>query len=399
VGQAADNERAVVLIADDDRTMRLLIRSALEQAGFTVKDVESGEQAVALFPTLRPDLVMLNVLMPGMSGFDACRAIRALPAGEQVPILMVTGLDDSASIRQAYDVGATDFITKRVNWVVLGHRVRYMLRASRSMEALRRSEAKNRALLEQARRVAEELREAKEAAEAADRTKTEFLATMSHELRSPLHVILGYDDLLLEGAFGALTDEQLQALRRMRSNARDLLELITTVLDVSQLAAGKLCIESKPVQVEELLRQIEAETQELREQSRLLFIWEKAEPLPVLQTDPGKLKVVIKNLVSNAVKFTERGTVTIAAHSQADGVEICVSDTGIGIASESLPHIFEPFRQLDAASNPRYGGTGLGLHIVKRLLELLGGWVKVESTVGQGSTFRVWLPSRAYASG
>jgi signal transduction histidine kinase len=204
---------------------------------------------------------------------------------------------------------------------------------------------------------------------------------------------------LLEGAFGALTDEQLQALRRMRSNARDLLELITTVLDVSQLAAGKLCIESKPVQVEELLRQIEAETQELREQSRLLFIWEKAEPLPVLQTDPGKLKVVIKNLVSNAVKFTERGTVTIAAHSQADGVEICVSDTGIGIASESLPHIFEPFRQLDAASNPRYGGTGLGLHIVKRLLELLGGWVKVESTVGQGSTFRVWLPSRAYASG
>jgi signal transduction histidine kinase len=399
VGQAADNERAVVLIADDDRTMRLLIRSALEQAGFTVKDVESGEQAVALFPTLRPDLVMLNVLMPGMSGFDACRAIRALPAGEQVPILMVTGLDDSASIRQAYDVGATDFITKRVNWVVLGHRVRYMLRASRSMEALRRSEAKNRALLEQARRVAEELREAKEAAEAADRTKTEFLATMSHELRSPLHVILGYDDLLLEGAFGALTDEQLQALRRMRSNARDLLELITTVLDVSQLAAGKLCIESKPVQVEELLRQIEAETQELREQSRLLFIWEKAEPLPVLQTDPGKLKVVIKNLVSNAVKFTERGTVTIAAHSQADGVEICVSDTGIGIASESLPHIFEPFRQLDAASNPRYGGTGLGLHIVKRLLELLGGWVKVESTVGQGSKFRVWLPSRAYASG
>lgn len=395
----ADNERAVVLVADDDQTMRLLIRSALEQAGFVVREAANGEDAVALFSTLHPDLVMLNVIMPGMNGFEACRAIRALPEGERTPILMVTGLDDSASIRQAYEAGATDFITKRVNWVVLGHRARFMVRASRSLEALRRSEAKNRTLLEQARRVAEELREAKEAAETADRTKTEFLATMSHELRSPLHVILGYDDLLLEGAFGALTDEQLQALRRMRSNARNLLELITTVLDVSQLAAGKLGIESKPVQVEELLQQIEAETQELREQSRLFFIWEKSEPLPVLQTDPGKLKIVIKNLVSNAVKFTEHGTVTIAAHREADGVEICVSDTGIGIALESLPHIFEPFQQLDAVSNPRYGGTGLGLHIVKRLLELLGGWVKVESTVGQGSTFRIWLPARAYASG
>lgn len=399
MGQEADNEQAVVLVADDDRTMRLLIRSALEQAGFAVKDVASGEEAVALFPILRPDLVMLNVLMPGMNGFDACRAIRSLPGGEQAPILMVTGLDDSASIRQAYDAGATDFITKRVNWVVLGHRVRYMLRASRAIEALRRSEAENRALLEQARSVAEQLREAKEAAEAADRTKSEFLATMSHELRSPLHVLLGYDDLLLDGAFGKLTDEQLNVLRRMRRNAYDLLELITTVLDMSQLAAGKIGIESQPVQVEELLRQIELETQELRDQSRLLFVWEKSEPLPMLRTDPGKLKVIIKNLLRNAIKFTEQGTVTIAAHGKAGGVEICVSDTGIGIASESLVEIFEPFQQLDAASHPRYGGTGLGLHIVKRLLELLGGWVNVESVVGQGSTFRVWLPAGEYATG
>jgi signal transduction histidine kinase len=388
------DERAVVLVADDDRTMRLLIRSALEQAGFAVKEVENGEQAVALFPSLRPDLVLLNVLMPAMDGFEACRAIRALPDGEQVPILMVTGLDDTISIKRAYEAGATDFITKRVNWVVLGSRARYMLRASRSFEALRRSEARNRTLLEQAQRVAEELRQAKEDAEAADRTKTEFLATMSHELRTPLHVILGYDELLLDGAFGGLTEEQVRALRRMRNNAQNLLDLISTVLDMSQLAAGKLWIESKPVQLGELLRQIETETQELYEQSRLHFVWDNPKRLPLLHTDPGKLKVVIKNLVSNAVKFTEQGTVTVAARGGADSVEIRVSDTGIGIPAEALPFIFEPFHQLDATANPRYGGTGLGLHIVKRLLELLGGRVEVESVVGQGSTFRIWLPAQ-----
>jgi signal transduction histidine kinase len=398
VSEEPSRDHAVVLVADDDQTMRGLMRGALERVGLTVEEATTGEQTVALFSALQPDLILVDVLMPGMDGFETCRAIRALPNGAYVPILMVTGLDDTASIKRAYEAGATDFITKRINWTVLGYRVQYMLRSSSTLLALRQSEEKNRLLLAQATGIAKELREAKDAAEAADQTKTEFLATMSHELRTPIHVILGYDDLLLDGSFGPLSEEQLRALQRMRSNAQNLLELISTVLDVSQLAAGKLGIESKPVQVKELLQQIETETEELREQSKLFFVWEKSESLPVLQTDPGKLKVVIKNLVHNAVKFTKQGTVTIAARGKADGVEICVSDTGIGIAPDALPHIFEPFQRLDAAENPRYGGTGLGLHIVKRLLDLLGGWVEVESVVGQGSTFRVWLPMRVYAA-
>jgi signal transduction histidine kinase len=315
-----------------------------------------------------------------------------MPNGQHVPILMVTGLDDTASISRSYEAGATDFITKRINWTVLGYRAQYMLRASRTLAALRQSEEKNRALLAQATCIAEELRQAKEAAETADRTKTEFLATMSHELRTPIHVILGYEDLLLDGVFGPLSEEQLNALRRIRSNAQSLLELISAVLDVSQMAAGKLWTNMQPVHLPELLQQMETETRELCEQSPLRFVWSRQEDLPTLHTDPGKLKVILKNLMSNAIKFTQQGTVTVSARCKGTGLEISVADTGVGIPPEAFSSIFQPFHQLDDAANHRYGGTGLGLHIVKRLLELLGGRIEVESVIGQGSTFRVWLP-------
>ena len=119
-------------------------------------------------------------------------------------------------------------------------------------------------------------------------------------------------------------------------------------------------------------------------------MWQVEEELPPIYTDPGKLKVVVKNLIGNAVKFTKAGSITVSAHSHTGGVEISVTDTGIGISQEALALIFEPFRQVDSSGQQR--GTGLGLHIVKRLLELLGGTVTVESAVGRGSAFRVWLP-------
>jgi len=392
VSKEPNQDRALVLVADDDATMRGLMRGALERVGFVVEEAATGEQTISLFSSLQPDLILLDVLMPGLDGFDTCRAIRRLPNGEHVPILMVTGLDDTTSISRAYEAGATDFITKRINWTVLGYRTQYMLRASRTLAALRHSEEKNRALLAQATCIAEELRQAKDTAETADRAKTEFLATMSHELRTPIHVILGYEDLLLDEVFGPLSEEQLNALRRIRSNAQGLLELISAVLDVSQMAAGKLWINVQLVHPSEIWEQLKTETRELCEQSPLRFVWDWQEELPDFYTDPGKLKVIIKNLLGNAIKFTQQGTVTVSARSSANGVEICVADTGAGIPPESLSLIFQPFQQLDDAANHRYGGTGLGLHIVKRLLELLGGRIEVESVVGQGSTFRVWLP-------
>ncbi len=386
-------DRPVALIVDDDVVLRPLLGEVLQQAGFMVEEAAEGEQALAAFVRAQPDIILLDVMLPTMDGFTLCATIRALPGGEHTPVLMVTGLGDTESIRRAYEVGATDFIAKPLNWEILSHRVRYMLRASRAMEDLRKKEAENRVLLMEAKRAAEELLRAKEEAEAADRAKTEFLATMSHELRTPLNAIWGYTQLFLNDALGALTSDQIEALQRVDKNARELLDLISAVLDVSRLEAGRLPVEIREVRVAELLKEVEAETQEVREQTSVVFLWKVEGGLPPLRTDPGKLKVVIKNLIGNAAKFTEKGSITVNAHRCGSGIEIDVIDSGVGIPADELPIIFEPFRQLESAKTRRFGGTGLGLHIVKRLLELLSGRISVESEVGRGSAFHVWVPT------
>ncbi len=250
----------------------------------------------------------------------------------------------------------------------------------------------------ESRRAEIALTQAKEAAEAADRVKGEFLATMSHELRTPLSVILGYTDMLMDGALGELSPVQVDILRRVDRNSRVLFELINMVLDLNRLQAGRLPVDVQEVQVAELLAEIRTETQGLYEQSGLTGRWRVEGNLLPLQTDSGKLKVVIKNLLSNAVKFTKAGAITVAAYEQREGVEFSVTDTGIGIPPEAQTAIFEPFQQVDSSDTRSYNGSGLGLHIVQRLLELLGGRVTVESEVGQGSTFRVWVPREPPAS-
>lgn len=241
------------------------------------------------------------------------------------------------------------------------------------------------------KRTEDALRHAKEAAETANRAKSEFLATMSHELRTPLSIILGYTSILLEEGDAYPAHERLAAMHRIDRSARELLDLITAVLDMSRLEAGRLSIEVKAVSVHDLLTDLQADTLALQEHSGLVFVWRVDEPLPLLQTDAGKLKIILKNLLGNAIKFTEQGTVTIQARSQENGVEIRVQDTGSGVPPEALEQIFEPFYQVDEATRLP-GGSGLGLSIVQRLVALLGGRIKVESAVGSGSAFQVWVP-------
>jgi signal transduction histidine kinase len=229
----------------------------------------------------------------------------------------------------------------------------------------------------------------------ANRLKSDFLATVSHEFRTPLNVILGYCDLLLEEAFGELMPEQADTLGRLRSNARQLLDLISATLDVSRLDGGKLPLQMQPVQVWSLVEEIDSDTRDVRERKpEVQLSWNVPTNLPVLTTDRAKLKVILKNLIGNAVKFTERGKVAVNVQAVDDGLEFAVADTGIGVPMEVQQVIFEPFQQANGSIATHYGGVGLGLYIVRRLTELLGGRVSLQSEEGKGATFRVWVPLR-----
>jgi PAS domain S-box-containing protein len=239
----------------------------------------------------------------------------------------------------------------------------------------------------------EALLRAQKAVTEANRIKNEFTATMSHELRTPLNIIIGYADLLLDNTFGELSREQRSAVGNVRRSTVTLIDLITALLNLRNLELGHLSLQPSRVIVADVFDEVEKELAEFTQRSRLIYTRSLDDFLPPLQTDLGKFKLILRNVLNNAFKFTPKGYVTVTAHPRAGGVLIRVADTGIGIPPEQLTAIFSPFFQGDSSDTRPYGGAGLGLHLVQQFLHLLGGTIDVESKVGQGSRFSLWFPA------
>jgi len=235
--------------------------------------------------------------------------------------------------------------------------------------------------------------------ERANKVKDEFLSIMSHELRTPLNVMMGYTGLLKEGMFGRINPEQDDALAKVTNQANDLLSIMNDVLRATQIGSGVTKATKAKVNLSEFLDELKM-AYDVPMRKELTISWDYPSDLPDAETDSEKLKHVLQNLINNAIKFTDKGQVRISARylPQAKIVKFKVADTGIGIAKESLPIIFDMFHQGDASDTRLHGGVGLGLYIVKKYTELLGGEVKVRSDPGIGSVFTVVIPSQTQAS-
>ncbi len=237
----------------------------------------------------------------------------------------------------------------------------------------------------------EQIKNQAAALELANKGKDEFMNMMSHELRTPLNVIMGYAQVLSEGVFGKISDQQATGLQKIIFHSKELFRLVSDILQVGRIEAGRVRGKFEDVNINDLLAELRS-SYDIPAKKNFTLQWSVAPALPVVKTDAERLKHVLQNLINNAVKFTETGSVTVSARFVSDTIEFKVKDTGIGIEQEKLPTIFEMFRQVDSSDTRSYGGVGVGLYIVKKFTELLKGTIEVESLPGQGSTFTLVLP-------
>jgi signal transduction histidine kinase len=367
-----------VLVVDDDEVDRLAVKRLLRRVrpGVVVDECTDRDAALEAIRTGTFDCVLLDYNIPGTDGLQITEAVRA--GGNTVPIIALTGRGDEDLAVALMKAGASDYLNKNT---LTGERLDRSLRYALDLHKAQQERAQ---LLEREQRALQE-------AQAANRAKDEFLATLSHELRTPLNAILGWSRLLAAGTLDE--DGSRRAIEIIGRNTRLQAQLIDDLLDISRIITGKLRLD---LRMTPLAAVIEAALESVRpaaDARRIRIDADLTSAEPVL-CDPARMQQVVWNLLANAIKFTpDDGQVTIGITRQAGGVTIHVTDTGVGIAPEFLPHVFDRFRQQDGALTRVHGGLGLGLSIVKHLVELHGGTIEAFSAgPGRGSTFLVRMP-------
>jgi signal transduction histidine kinase len=355
-----------VLIVDDHEDDVIMLERFLEGEATVIRGLTDSTQAERAFNEFEPDLVLLDLHMPPPDGFAILQQLRdARRRLGFLPVVVLTGDIGSGARRKALDMGADDYLTKPLDRHEVVLRVRNLLSTRRMHVELAR----------------------------AYQNKSDFLASMSHELRTPLSAIIGFSELLMGDTSGRFDDqERKRFLGQINSGGKDMLVLINDVLDLSKVEAGQVVLRTEDVLVADVVRNVMS-TMELLASKKSIRLETDVAAAGKVPADFGKVKQMLLNLVSNAVKFTpEGGRVTVVARRLAETLEISVADTGIGIAESDQEEIFKAFRQIDSAAAREQHGTGLGLALTKRFVELHGGQIRISSEPGTGSVFTLSLP-------
>lgn len=356
-----------VLIVEDTPNAMKLLSAVLSGAGYAVRQAASGELALWSAQFKLPELVLLDITMPVMDGFEVCRRLKGDPKTANVPVIFLSALDAIEDKVLGFKLGAVDYIAKPYQPEEVLARVRTHITLARLQKEL----------------------------EDADRVKSAFLATMSHELRTPLNAILGFCDMMRSEMFGPIGNRRYhEYLENIYGSGSLLLSLVNDLLDFSKLEAGQYVLTESEFDVGELIDGCADLTAATAAAGELTLEKTLADGLPLLMADGRAVRQIILNLLSNAVKFTPSGgKVTIAVRMEDGEMAFSVSDTGIGIAPDAIERITKPFQQADASIARRFGGSGLGLAISANLLQLHGARLTIDSKVGEGTTFTAWFPA------
>ncbi len=405
------SDKVNILIVDDRPENLLALEAILEPLNENLVRANSGEEA--LRELLKRDfaVILLDVQMPGMNGLETAQYIKARERSRSIPILFLTAINKEESyVFKAYEVGAVDYLFKPFDPEILRSKVAVFVDLWRKQQQIQKQEERIResekrelelrhrtTLLETEARSAEELATVNDELqrrqyelERAITARSRFYASMSHELRTPINAVLGYSTLMLDGIYGNLNEKQREGLERTHRAAKHLLELVNDVLDLSKIEAGKIELAMQPVQFPSLIEDLFVTVAPFAAENKTkLDLSMEGDPVTIV-SDPRRVRQVLLNLVSNAIKFGGGKPVRVICRGTPEGgVQIEVIDSGAGIPTEDLTRIFDEFVQLGQSAQP---GTGLGLPISRRLVELLGGTLELESEVGKGSCFRVTLP-------
>ena len=357
-GSGIIDHGALILVIDDEPTQRMLSREALEQRGYRVEEAESGEAGLLLAQELKPALILLDVMMPGMDGFEVCRQIRSDPDLNRTPVVIVTALEDLESIETGFKAGATDFIAKPIVWPLLGYRLQFALRAA-EMET--------------------DLVLARDDAEQTSTAKSVILANMGHELRTPLNAIIGFSEYLRDQAQTEDANEQsVEFLGDICFSGKRLLSTVNDILEMANLEAGRVELDETIIDLSRLLAGVVEKHQSAAGEKGITLDARAAKDALLVVGDYDVLRRAIGRIVSNAVKFTPSGGVYVAAmHRPTGEVEISITDSGVGMTAAEISSIVEPFRQADNSLSREQEGSGLGVPLAKAVLKLHKGELEI----------------------